>query len=328
MQYQIEKPAVIDLIVPRREAELDRVIFPSESPDFAFLIYRDAPPVLKDLRRARTFDALNAPGIFGSEIVLDETVDVPVRFASPAVDAAFAVGENGRSRELAIAFGAGDYHVHRCALPSGRFRPPVSVEDPVRVRYNPSGTSLAVGSESGSVGIFDVVETPILANSLMTSGRVMGCDLSYRDYLFAFTETTPIFGFGRKTLNAKSYHPKSFDGEPVEPGSWRYLACDPRSSLLYLSSKDGQFWLLSPESFVGGLGLNDVGERVLGAQFVGDNQLLVTGEKGFELWFYGREDDGSMGVCRCIMDGRIDSSEDDFCGAAKYGDVLFIVSVR
>lgn len=284
------------VIVPPESGKVTRVEFSPAFPDYAVVLYEDRPPVLYDVR-TKLPDAVRRTVVTEElrPLLLNEELAVPIRFQTPACAAAFRRYPGGdRAEEVAFAFGEGDTAVHRFGLKSRRMRPPVEVEEPIALAYSGCGNRLVVGGKNSLLALYDVQESPLLVNSARGEGEVIGVDINYRNFAFGMTDRSLIFGFGAKATESQSFHFRDEDGENSHETIWSALVCDPFSSLMFAATDSGRFWLARTESFDGASCDSIPGSRIIGAQFLEDNFLLVASEAGVVLHQYTRDDDGRI----------------------------------
>ncbi len=282
------------LLVPPGSGKVTRVEFSPSFPDYVTVLFEDRPPRLFDVRRDLP-DAIKRSVINEdpTPTVLDERVEVPIKFHVPACAAAFRTNpQSKRAEEVAFAFGEGDCMVYRFGVRNKRARPSIEMEEPIALAYSSCGGRLVCGGKNGLLALYDVEESPILVNSARANGEVLAVDINYRNFCYGVTNQGRIFGFGPRHLSSQTFEFKKGFDDGQRQANWTALACDPNSSLLLVASAEGRFWLARTESFDGAI--CDSVAKVLSAQFVGESQIVVTGRGGVVVHQYARNDEGRV----------------------------------
>lgn len=307
------------VLVQPRSGTVRRVVFSPAFPDYCAVIYWDRAPRLFDVRSQ--LPSLIQRTVITEELrplILDESIEVKINGRTPATDAAFRPGLEGpRADEVAFAFGEG-CDVQRLGLRLRRARPSVSAEDTVSLTYSSCGRRLLCGGTNGLLSLFDVVETPLLVNSARGNGAVVAVDINYRELCLGVTDSSLFFGFDAKSSFSRQYDFR--DGDDIEnrEALWSALVCDPSSSFVFAATEHGRFWVARTESFDGASCDSIVNSRVLGAQFLPENWLMVTQEKGVVMHRYETNDDGKI-VGMAVGDVfDLDDQKGTVCGARWY----------
>jgi hypothetical protein len=307
------------IVVPRGSGRVRSVAMSPSFPDYVAVVYHDEPPKLFDVR-SKLPDLIRQT-VATEELrplILNASLEVPINARTPACSAAFRRMSGGeRAEEVAFAFGE-DGDVQRFGLIRRRPRPPVAMEDPVSLAYSTCGRRLLCGGKNGLLALYDVEESPVLINSARGHGSIVSVAVNYRDLCLGLTDRSLFFGFNAKSETSREFNFRDGDTTENHEALWSTVVCDPFSSFVLAATENGRFWVARTESFDGASCDSIPDSRIVDAQFLPDNWLMITSTKGVVLHRYETNDDGKI-VAMAVGDiFDLDHEKGTILGARQY----------
>lgn len=289
----------VRLYIRREGRKISRAVFSPGLPYLAGVLFEDAPPAVFDLCKAEAPEAVveaNHRQAVRLPAFLDGDCLLKLSCPVAATDITFRPRADGECSEVAVALGSEQDVVFRIDIFRGKKLTPVPAENVSAVAYSADGSLIAVGSTTGIVAVYNIVqdEPEILGCEVNVGAPVVS--LCFEKGNQRLRIATDLNAFGRLDLygfDSGHWERDAFyidDRPEVVALNLHQMACSPETGLLAFGGSGPEIWVFNPEYGQGTVLTAREQQSIRQLQFVdARDEILILGDCGIEVISYERD---------------------------------------